>query len=548
MTKPNLSVCTGCCNFNIFFVTTCLLFLLLLLNCTSLYHNQGIATAFSLVTTETTATIATAIAKRENNNGIDNNTTMITEKNSQRRLPWRDKNRSPLTGIDLRDLVLEASINDESNDDDDDDGTSNSFLDVPGIAFLEHINLIVGGTDRTMAENFYIDVMGMTKDKSKSFHVNIGRQQFHLSVPNNNNNNNKDERDVDEIPHRIYGSIGLAVPDLQSLKERLMHAKNVNDDATINCARSNTTTDTNNYFSNTLFDFYEEEQSYVVDTNADTDDDNIKTTTTTTRKVHVITVRCPWGNVFRCYSAHDRGLPSRGLPSSSSSSLPLLSSQKMTNLHSSQIGQHGPDRMGVLSVGQPGIRFLELLCPYGTTKKIYDFYRQLLHCSCTLFSTKSTTTTATTIITACCAVSVGPGVHLVFVEEEEKKESLSELMPTSTSSMMTMMQGVHICIYVHDFYGLYNRLSERSLIWTNPRFTHLDSCSTWEEAKHSRTLRFRYIFDINTNNAAKDIISKNNSTKDNKNEDTKEIILELEHEVRPLRHGQFMKAPYYVPK
>ena len=128
------------------------MFLLLLLNCTSLHHTQGIATAFSLVTTETTATIATAIAKRENNNGIDNNTTMITEKKSQRRLPWRDTNRSPLTGIDLRDLVLEASINDESNDDDDDDGTTNSFLDVPGIEFLEHIYLIVGGTDRTLAE------------------------------------------------------------------------------------------------------------------------------------------------------------------------------------------------------------------------------------------------------------------------------------------------------------------------------------------------------------------------------------------------------------
>mmetsp|Transcript_36726 Transcript_36726/g.39859 ORF Transcript_36726/g.39859 Transcript_36726/m.39859 type:complete len:135 (-) Transcript_36726:1694-2098(-) len=63
----------------------------------------------------------------------------------------------------------------------------------------------------------------------------------------------------------------------------------------------------------------------------------------------------------------------------------------------------------------------------------------------------------------------------------------------------TMMKGVHICIYVHDFKGLYNRLSDHSLIWTNPRFTRLDSCDTWKEAKNSRTLRFRYIIDINDN-------------------------------------------------
>jgi len=97
-----------------------------------------------------------------------------------------------------------------------------------------------------------------------------------------------------------------------------------------------------------------------------------------------------------------------------------------------------------------------------------------------------------------------------------------------------MMKGVHICIYVHDFKGLYNRLSDHSLIWTNPRFTRLDSCDTWKEAKNSRTLRFRYIIDINDN--------------DNDQSNKPKILMELEHETRPIRHGQFMKVPYYVSK
>ena len=79
--------------------------------------------------------------------------------------------------------MIEAALQEEDEEfkDGDSDG-DDTFLDVPGVAWMEHLNLIVGhgSEDRGKAEAFYLDVMGMTPDKSGSFHVNLGRQQFHL--------------------------------------------------------------------------------------------------------------------------------------------------------------------------------------------------------------------------------------------------------------------------------------------------------------------------------------------------------------------------------
>lgn len=362
-------------------------------------------------------------------------------------MPWRDTNKSPLTGDDLRTIVLEASqLEAEENNDD--------YLDVPGVAWLEHINLIVGETseDRAVAEDFYLNVMGFTPDKGKSFHVNMGRQQFHLATP---------KRD-DEVAHRIHGSVGLAVPDLDALWDRLVETK------------------TNNGLKGTLFDFYKEEPEGA-------------------SSLPIIHVRCPWGNVFRCYSANDRGPPS--------STTVTESPQKMTNLHSN--GGYGADKMGVLAVGEPGIRYIEFLCPKGVSAdQICSCYQTNLHCPSRVIASSDT---------RCCVVSVGSSVHLVFVETDTEHDD----------DAWTLMKGIHICIYTHEFRALYHRLAEKSLIWTNPRFTHLDTCDTWEEAKQSRTLRFRHL--IGT-------------------DDTSSTLMELEHETRPLRHGQFMKVPYYIPK
>ena len=91
----------------------------------------------------------------------------------------------------LRELVTEAARRD----------VDDSALDLQGIVWLAHINLITGGP-RSLVEKFYLEVLGCTPDAGKSFHVNLGQQQFHLAVA-------KDS----EAPQAIAGgSIGLAVP------------------------------------------------------------------------------------------------------------------------------------------------------------------------------------------------------------------------------------------------------------------------------------------------------------------------------------------------
>lgn len=83
-----------------------------------------------------------------------------------------------------------------------------SSLDTGGVLWLEHINLVVG--DRRQAECFYISFLGCTADPSPSFHVNLGRQQFHLS----------EEGDAQVLT----GSFGVAVPSLDTVRSRAAEA------------------------------------------------------------------------------------------------------------------------------------------------------------------------------------------------------------------------------------------------------------------------------------------------------------------------------------
>lgn len=322
-----------------------------------------------------------------------------------------------LGGGVLRDLVLEAAGHDVS-----------TTLDLSGILWTEHVNLVVGSKE--LAEYFYLDFIGFTRDAGKSFHVNLGQQQFHLA-------------ENGEPAQRIAGSIGLVVPSLDTLRDRIAAAQEVLKD--------------------TLFKI-----------ESDTSD--------------CITLTCPWGNRIHVYSVQDDTLTST-----------LSTPRKMENLHAHG-GAYGSHRMAVR--GSPGIRYIEIACPPNTAGAIARFYREMIRCTIMETDDKA-------------VVCVGPGVHLAFVENTNLSES-----------DMRDMQGVHVCFYADDFEGLYHRLADKGLIWTNPRFTHLDSCDTWEEAAASRTLRFKDVIDLETG----------------------EKILELEHETRPLRHGQYLKVPLYDPK
>lgn len=81
--------------------------------------------------------------------------------------------------------------------------------DVGNIVLMEHVNLTV--PDQLLATVFYIVGLGLTRDPYltvgiENMWVNAGEQQFHLPT-----------RGVQVIP----GHIGLIVPDLGALKERL---------------------------------------------------------------------------------------------------------------------------------------------------------------------------------------------------------------------------------------------------------------------------------------------------------------------------------------
>jgi len=116
--------------------------------------------------------------------------------------------------------------------------------DVSNIVHLEHVN--VTQPDQRLATLFYVSGLGFTRDPYlmvglENMWINIGRSQMHLPT---------------DRPQRMRGTIGLVVPDLTLLKERLARVRSALD--------------------GTEFTF--------VDRGAFVD------------------LTCPWGNRFRCHA------------------------------------------------------------------------------------------------------------------------------------------------------------------------------------------------------------------------------------------------------
>lgn len=356
----------------------------------------------------------------------------------------------------LRTLVTDAARRCESSE----------TIDLQGIQWLEHINLVVGS--KSLAEYFYLNVLGCTRDDGKSFHVNLGQQQFHLAEA---------KAGEQQAQHFAGGSIGLVVPDLNTLRDRVTAAA--------------------------AFDTRLKETQFAL---LSDDDDN-------SNDDDCVVLRGPWGNIFHIYSTQDDAK----LSHLKQQQQPLsASSMKMVTMHA-EGGGYGSHRMAVR--GKPGIRYVEIPFPKGKSDALATFYRTVIGCN--VWQTRSSSSSSSHNNNNdeernCVVVEVGPGVHLVYVEH------CDEQIPAES---IQAMEGIHICVYVNDFAALYQRLSNRQLIWTNPRFLHLDSCDTWAEALASRTLRFKDIVDVSTG----------------------EVILQLEHETRPLRHGQYLKVPKYEP-
>ncbi len=115
--------------------------------------------------------------------------------------------------------------------------------DVGNIISFEHVNLQI--PDQTTATVFYVMGLGLTRDPYisvglENMWINVGEQQFHLPT---------------RRTQVIAGEIGLVVPDLDSLRERLVSVES--------------------RLAGTQFKWSESENSLIV--------------------------TCPWGNSFRCY-------------------------------------------------------------------------------------------------------------------------------------------------------------------------------------------------------------------------------------------------------
>ena len=279
--------------------------------------------------------------------------------------------RLSLGGSKLCNIAKESSKLDQES----------SSLDMNGVLWLEHINLVVGKND--IAEYFYQDILGLSRDKDAKFHVNLGQQQFHLAQVVSKN---------DEHAQRIHGSVGLVVPNLKAVRDRIYKHLNNNKDGS--------ETEMNIHV---LEDKYDEE-GYM-------------------------SITCPWGNIFHLYCAKYDDTKSLV----EDASIP----KKMVRAHKSG-GKYSADRLSIR--GQPGIRYIELLCPKGSTASIHHFYKSIIGCNVNDFITPDNKEEARHAL----SVSVGPGVHLLFVEEVEESND-------GYSDKRALMEGVHICIYVQHF-------------------------------------------------------------------------------------------------
>ena len=129
--------------------------------------------------------------------------------------------------------------------------------DVGNIILLEHVNVQV--PDQLLATLFYVVGLGLTRDPYLNFGlnnmwVNVGEQQFHLPT---------------RSAQVIQGHIGLVVPDIDALENRLASVEEG--------------------LRGTQFHWAKEEDAIVAS--------------------------CPWGNRFRCYPAGSRfGDMALGMP------------------------------------------------------------------------------------------------------------------------------------------------------------------------------------------------------------------------------------------
>eukprot|EP01059_Diplonema_ambulator_P035793 TRINITY_DN858_c1_g1_i2.p1 TRINITY_DN858_c1_g1~~TRINITY_DN858_c1_g1_i2.p1 ORF type:complete len:269 (+),score=62.17 TRINITY_DN858_c1_g1_i2:62-868(+) len=146
----------------------------------------------------------------------------------------------------------------------------------------------------------------------------------------------------------------------------------------------------------------------------------------------------------------------------------------------------------VIGPGRPiGIVGCTIDAPPGSAQKIARFYRNLFN-----FQVHTPTPTV-------CTIPCGPlnTQHITFTETP---------CPRPYS-------GEHLCIYISNLIPAYRNCAKQGIIWVNPRFIHIEAARTEDEAMATHGFRIINIVDL----------------------ETKEVLMELEHEVRGPGHKAF---------
>ena len=243
-------------------------------------------------------------------------------------------------------------------------------LELHGIYWLEHLNLVVG--DREQAEDFYCKGIGFKLDPqintNKSFHLNLGQQQFHAGEDAEINKT----YDCSEVvrPNKMFGIIGLVVPSIEEMCCRLKTQEIPYD----------------KILAYSTKDKLEGKGSSACDIEFDR------------TSVRVI---CPWGNTFYIYGLKEEN---RAPPSS-------IRMGEFTRMNHQRFKRS----IGVRGM-MPGIRFIELYVGYGTAKHICAFYQKYLGC---VVDVRTINLVQGNI--QCGIVMVGPNIHLVFSESKHQE-------------------------------------------------------------------------------------------------------------------------------
>ena len=310
--------------------------------------------------------------------------------------------------------------------------TDDESLDVGGVLWFEHINMLTG--ERQLADAYFCGFLGLVREPGRSWHVNIGTQQFHLATA------------PEGQEHLLTGDVGLTVPSLDAVRSRAATARE--------------------RFRGTAFQFLDH------------------TKCAGTNSSDYARVIDPWGNSYCLHEAETTATVDDHALS--------IARPKMARMHEEL------DRgNSVRALGQPGIRYVRFHARRGTAERIGRFYRDIFGANVRTVE-KIAGTDGQMMACASIVQVGPSVFFLFYEHRTTDLTAEREARQTGVLAHDAGGEGLHVCIYIAHFRQAFDRLQALGLIWTNPRFALLDTCDTYAQAHASRQFRFKAIVDLET--------------------------------------------------